>query len=361
MYRQISFAAGLAGWLLLNSVGCSSLGFSLYPAGHFFTKQAEAVIDCSPTQVMLPRELNQTVLAAHYLQPGDVLLVEPVELASDVRFPADQKVLADGTIDLNGFGRVIVAGLTLESAETLIERTIVDSGTKATQVNVRLLEPVHRFYVLGEVASPGAYPLIGHETVLDGILAAGGLTSDSNPCKVVLSRPTPPPSCRVTLPICYREITQLGDTTTNYQLQPGDRIYVASRSFCDELFFWRANQTCDRCCKCQFPCPDPNVANFTNPISSILPAPPALPTFPSSTSTTSPPMSANPELEESSLSNPGSSSDEPDSPGSLELPSIRNLLQQSPSATDPGIPNATERPQLDGELEFDSAAPIRNP
>ena len=38
-------------------------------------------------------------------------------------------------------------------------------------------------------------------------------------------RPTPPRSCRVVLPICYRQITQLGDTSTNYQIKPGDRIY----------------------------------------------------------------------------------------------------------------------------------------
>ena len=41
--------------------------------------------------------------------------------------------------------------------------------------------------------------------------------------------------CRVVLPVCYRQIVQLGDTTTNYQLQPGDRIYVPSQGFCESL------------------------------------------------------------------------------------------------------------------------------
>jgi len=37
------------------------------------------------------------------------------------------------------------------------------------------------------------------------------------------------------LPVCYRQIVQLGDTTTNYQLQPGDRIYVPAMSIWEQL------------------------------------------------------------------------------------------------------------------------------
>ena len=247
-------------------VGCSSLGLSCFPTGHFLTDKSEAVLDQSPRHAQVPRELEQGVLPVHFLQPGDLLLVEPVDLASEVRIPADQRVLLDGTLDLSAFGRVMVAGLTLEMTENLIERTIVEAGEAETQINVQLLEPVHRYYVLGEVNSPGSYPLDGHETVLDGILAAGGLTTAAAPCKILLARPTISSSCRVTLPVCYREITQLGDTTTNYQLQPGDRIFVASRGWCEELMFWQATKTCKRCCDCQSPCVDPQ--SSATPIQS---------------------------------------------------------------------------------------------
>jgi protein involved in polysaccharide export with SLBB domain len=258
--------------------GCSSLGLSLYPTGHFLTSQAEEVLEAAPRRANLPRELEASVLPTHYLQPGDVLLIEPVDFDSDIRFPADQKVLADGTVDLSKYGRIIVAGMSLEASEQAIENLIVAAGDDASQINVRLLEPVHRYYVLGEVASPGSYPLTGFETVLDGIMAAGGLASKAAPCKILLSRPTPPPSCRIVLPICYREITQLGDATTNYQLQPGDRIYVSSRGFAEEFFFWRANRTCDRCCNRQVPCCDPVPLGFRNPLAVFLPANPPRPT-----------------------------------------------------------------------------------
>ncbi|TWU55087.1 polysaccharide biosynthesis/export family protein [Rubripirellula reticaptiva] len=95
-------------------------------------------------------------------------------------------------------------------------------------------EPAGRYYVLGEVNSPGSFPLDERSTVLDGISAAGGLTGAGSTCEIHLTRSESPESvsaesARVKLPICYREIAQSGDSSTNYELQPGDRIYVTSR------------------------------------------------------------------------------------------------------------------------------------
>lgn len=272
--------------LLLSATGCSSLGLSLYPTGHFLTDKAEEILDRSPRSANLARELAMDVEPAHYLIPGEVLLIEPVELDSDIRIAADQKILTDGSVDLGEFGRVVVAGLTPEAAETLVQDAINtaidnrpsekggDEPKDPVRINVRLLDQVHRYYVLGEVNSPGSYPLDGNESVLDGILAAGGLTDEASPCKILLARPTQPNSCRLTLPVCYREITQLGDTTTNYQLRPGDRIFVATRSCCEDLLFWRANKTCDRCCKCQTACFDPHRAiTGGNPMARTVAGP----------------------------------------------------------------------------------------
>lgn len=294
MIQMCSFVGRwLASALVVATLaGCSTSGgtLSLVPPGHYLTEQTEAVLDASPRVAALPRELDKTVLPAMYLQPGDMLLVEPVDFASEVRLPADQEVLPDGTIDLGGYGRVIVAGLTIEQAEQLVETTLHDAGEEGERVNIRLIEPQLVFYVLGEVSSPGSYPLTGNETVLDGILKAGGLTSRASPCDILLARPTPPPSCRVTLPICYRQITQLGDTSTNYQLQPGDRIFVGSRTLCEDLAFWRTRSTCERCdCRSQYPCPDPSIAQPGNPFS-VLPAHP----FPATPSVLSQPNPAQP-------------------------------------------------------------------
>jgi len=121
-----------------------------------------------------------------------------------------------------------------------------------------------RIYVLGAVGSPGAYELEGRESVLDAILLAGGLTSKASPCDIVFVRPTNPAECRVVQRICYRQITQLGDVTTNYQLQPGDRIIVGQRTLKEELAFWKQTTACPCCDKSACIQCDPTKENYRN-------------------------------------------------------------------------------------------------
>lgn len=277
--RRTSPLAFLSILSCLCLTGCTSSGtFSLFPTGHYLTQSTRAVLDASPQVARLPRELEKTVLPALYLQPGDAVMLEVVDYTSEVRLPADQEILPDGSLDLGQYGRVIVAGLTPEEAEQLIEERLLDAGEEEReQVNVRVLEPQSVYYVLGEVSSPGSYPLVGSETVLDAIVTAGGMTADASPCDVLLARPTHPGSCRVTLPICYRQIAQLGDTSTNYQIQPGDRIYVGTKTLYESLAFWKTTSTCSRCrCQPQVACPDPTIADYKNPIA-VLPMQPTLP------------------------------------------------------------------------------------
>ena len=250
----------LATFLLAATSGCSS-GLSLFPTGHFLMNRTRELADTAPLVSSLNRELNKTVLPAYYVSPGDTLVVEAISFDSPIRFPADQLVLADGTIDLGRYGRIVVAGMTIEDIEHFVQHRVEEIEEKEIDpVNVRLLDPQGAmYYVLGEVSAPGAYPLVGHETVLDAILAAGGLTNRASPCDIVLSRPSLPRDCRVVLPVCYRQIAQLGDTSTNYQLMPGDRITVATRGFCEDLAFWKARESCTLC-KCHRQCPCPNVS-----------------------------------------------------------------------------------------------------
>ena len=54
---------------------------------------------------------------------------------------------------------------------------------------------------------------------------------------------------RVVVPICHEEIVQWGDTSTNYQLLPGDRIYVPTLPLCQRLF-GRGKRVCAPCGGC---------------------------------------------------------------------------------------------------------------
>jgi polysaccharide export outer membrane protein len=103
-------------------------------------------------------------------------------------------------------------------------------------VDVRLVNRQSKvYYVIGEVTTPGKFPLVGNETVLDGIMTAGGMTDRSSWRDVILVRPTCDGTGLV-LKVDIGAVIRLGDTATNYQLAPGDRIYVGSRHLLDLLF-----------------------------------------------------------------------------------------------------------------------------
>lgn len=253
-------------------VGCSSTGgFALWPSNFPLLKQTKQLAAQTPVHMCLPRELSEQPLPDYFVEPGDRILVEPIALDSELRLTGDQLVQVDGSIDLGEFGRIRVAGLTVEMIEAAIADQLERARGKYEAVNVQLVETnAALFYVLGEVGSPGAYELSGRELVLDGILKAGGLTSQASPCNIVLVRPTGPCEERVVLPVCYRQITQIGDTTTNYQLQPGDRIVVAPRTFCEELAIWRQSRPCKCCGRMHCPECQPCAVGYDNRFTRYL-------------------------------------------------------------------------------------------
>jgi polysaccharide export outer membrane protein len=264
---QLAFLAGCS--------TLSSLGLPVAAGPHQLMSSSEAMRNAVTVAAPLPRELAKDVLPAYRVEPGDVLVVEPDDFNTAIKLPGDQPVQPDGTIELGQFGRLPVVGKTVPEIEvevrSLIEgqlaaedaETTVDSEPDGAQnskhsVSVRLMSRESKVvYVVGEVNLPGAYPLAGRETILDALMLAGGLTDRANEHKLIFSRPTRPGECRIVLPVCYRQIVQLGDTSTNYQVMPGDRIYVPSLTFHDDLRQSLAlgrEKPCPRCAAPQTAC-----------------------------------------------------------------------------------------------------------
>ncbi len=247
MWRNLFFAT-LTVVMLSCGVGCSTLGLTLWPAQFPLLTKTKEFAAKSPLPSGMPHELSKQVLQDYFVEPGDRILIEPVALDSEFRLVGDQEIQLDGSIDLGEYGRIRVAGMTVEAIERAIEDHLAQFIEEREAVNVQLIETnAAEFYVLGEVGSPGAYAMDGNETVLDAIVMAGGLTNRASPCDMILVRPTNPADCRVVQRICYRQITQLGDVTSNYQLQPGDRVVVGSRTLCEELAFWKQTSACECC------------------------------------------------------------------------------------------------------------------
>lgn len=246
-WRHLS-AVALWG-LTVATAGCETLG--LTPPTNRLLPDTKAIRNSTPVPAQVPRELAKELHPPFVVEPGDTLLVQPAELDSPIRLPPDQTIFPDGTIDLGTYGRPVVAGKTLPQIEAELRQIISTKETlkEPVRITVRLIGRASKvYYVLGEVNAPGAFPINGRETVLDGIIAAGGISRKASEQNIVLSRPTPPDGCRVVYPVCYSSIVQLGDTSTNYQLQPGDRIYVPSRGMLEGVLPARCRKggPCDK-------------------------------------------------------------------------------------------------------------------
>jgi polysaccharide biosynthesis/export protein len=261
-------AAMIAGGCSTTSPGAQS------NPGNRISQSALELRSQAPVPQALPTELEKQMLAEYVVWPGDVLRAEAVDLDSPIRLPADQPVQIDGKIDLGGYGRLYVAGSTLEAAENLVQTTIKAKTKEAGEIRLRLLTAESKtYFVLGEVNAPGEFPLAGRESVLNGIVRAGGLTNNADVSKILVSRPSRPCDCRKVMAVCYRDIVQVGDTSTNYQLMPGDRIFIPKRSWWEAfLKIIGCRKECDPCELPQQGCPAPplNCA----PHESVIALPP---------------------------------------------------------------------------------------
>lgn len=237
--------------------GCSpSSGLFFRPPPHRLLERAEAISQGTIGQDGLPRELFRSVLPEYRVQPGDALLIESRNRDQSIPVAADQTVMPDGTIHLGQYGPIVVAGMTVTEIERAVSDRIqaeapLEPDAAAPQATVRLIDPQGQvYYVLGEVNAPGSFPVIGRETVLDAIVAAGGLTDSADRHRVIFTRPTEDGQYPFVRLICYRHIVQLGDTSTNFQIQPGDRVFVASQTCTRSIFSTFFPHVGDRCTRC---------------------------------------------------------------------------------------------------------------
>jgi polysaccharide export outer membrane protein len=145
-------------------------------------------------------------------------------------------VRPDGTISLGMYGSVFVAGMNLGQVKCTVENHLA-AYLVDPQISVDVFAYNSRkIYIIADGAGYGqqviALPATGNETVLDAISRVQGLPAVASLKKIWVARPAPAGHpCSQVLPVDWKAITQAGQTTTNYQLLPGDRIYISSDPF----------------------------------------------------------------------------------------------------------------------------------
>ncbi len=208
------------GFFLVEAEGAANLGpaygsvkvegMTLEEAKEAVRKKLEEILQKPDVSVLLARTANTQQVTGEYL------------------------VCPDGTINLRQYGTISVMGKTLAEARQAVEKHLA-KHFKAPQVSIDMKQLNSKvYYVITDGAGMGdnirRLPVTGNETVLDAIAATGGLSQLSSK-KIWIARPSPTSDEKgQVLPVDYDGITQRGATATNYQILPGDRIFIAGDS-----------------------------------------------------------------------------------------------------------------------------------
>jgi polysaccharide export outer membrane protein len=154
-----------------------------------------------------------------------------VKIAAQQSVAGEHLVGPDGTVNLGAYGRVRVVGMTLEEAKAAIEEHLSNRFDRP-EVAVDVFGYNSKvYYVVVQGAGLGdqifQLPIKGNETVLDALAQIQAL-SGSQSTRMWIARPGAN-ECGgdQILPVDWLGITQRGDIATNYQILPGDRMYIA--------------------------------------------------------------------------------------------------------------------------------------
>jgi polysaccharide biosynthesis/export protein len=209
--------APIGGTYIIEPSGAINLGnpYGLVQVQGMTIEEAKRAIELQLTQT-----LRQPVVS-----------VSLGEIAGKQQISGQHLVAQDGTVTLGTYGNVLVVGQTLAEAKASIEN-FLSSSLQDPEISVEVFAYNSKnYYVITQGAGLGdgvtRFPVTGNETVLDAISQINGLTSISS-TQIWVARPGYGPSgCDQIMPVDWIAISQRGDAATNYQLMPGDRVYVA--------------------------------------------------------------------------------------------------------------------------------------
>ncbi len=143
-------------------------------------------------------------------------------------------VRPDGRISVPLVGDVMVANRTPDEVSTDIEGKLAtyvrDPKVSVILTELRSHEYLSRIRVTGAVRQPISVPYRQGMTVLDAVLAAGGVTEFASADNTKLFRRDKADTLE-TLPIKLDRLMKKGDLENNLALRPGDIVTVPERAF----------------------------------------------------------------------------------------------------------------------------------
>ena len=153
---------------------------------------------------------------------GDILEIQVWKEPDLSRVPVPVRI--DGRISLPLLGDVDAAGKSIKELTMFMEKKYSEVVTEPA-VSVMLIESRSwRYYIVGEIASPGEYNLDYPLTVLQVIARSGGFREWAKKSKISIIRRES--GKEVILPFDYDSLVKGQNLDQNIYITPGDTIIV---------------------------------------------------------------------------------------------------------------------------------------
>jgi polysaccharide export outer membrane protein len=207
------------------------------PITGYFLVEGEGIVSLGPTYgavKVVGMTLDEAkaeitrVLMKTLAQPA--VIVQLARSASTEQLAGFYQVQPDGLVGLRGYGSVHVTGKTIAEARVAVEQHLTQFFDSPQVVIDVARYNSKNYYVIVAGADIGEsiqrFGMSGNETVLDAISQMQGLSRVSSKTMWV-ARATPGGiQCPEILPVDWTAITRGAMTDTNYQILPGDRLYI---------------------------------------------------------------------------------------------------------------------------------------
>ena len=156
----------------------------------------------------------------YVIGPGDAL---NIQVWNEPTLSGPVKVRPDGFVTLPLVNELQVSGLSTEELRKLLtERYKAFVNSPVVTIRIEGIASTEVFLV-GQVNKPGAYPLLGNDTLLQLVTRAGGLTIFADRRDIRVMRRA---GNKVTEYIADYDAIIDGDLKQDIILRPGDRIIV---------------------------------------------------------------------------------------------------------------------------------------
>jgi len=175
-----------------------------------------------------PRNESHAYLPEYLIEPPDLLSVRVSGTDGLPLLEGEFIVGPDGAVNLGPSGLVPLAGCSINEARYRIRKCVNPKSLvtlKVVRYNSKVYYLIHDTNGTDEVIR---MPFTGTDNVLDAIadFRDGNLSMKN----IWISRPSPTRADVEILAVDFKAIATKADPTNNYQLLPGDRLFVSSKA-----------------------------------------------------------------------------------------------------------------------------------